>query len=189
MKTHGYSLTELMVAMMVLTIVAGVVFSFAIAMGSAVRIQESQVTASDDARLAMMRIVRELRQAARQSINWASLPGGQITYRVADDIDGNGTAVDQGGALELSGIRRIGRDTTDLNGDGLLAEQLVLVDGPRVLVLANNLMPPGIGGVGQGLWFEQADQGVRITLQTQHATSPRDPQARVSLVEVVAPRN
>lgn len=189
MRNRGFTLTEIMVSMMVLTIISGVIFSFALAMGASVRTQESQVTASDDARLAMMRIVRDLRQAARRSIDWSALPATQISYRVAVDLDGNGLAVDQSGTLELSPVRTLRRDVDDLNGDGLTDAQLLSVEGDEVRVLANTLIPPAAQGNPQGLWFEQAGLGVRVTLRTERASSPQDPPMRVVLTEVITPRN
>lgn len=189
MRNRGFTLTEIMVSMMVLTIISGVIFSFALAMGASVRIQESQVTASDDARLAMMRIVRDLRQAARRSIDWNALPAAQISYRVAVDLDGNGLAVDQSGRLELSPVRTLRRDAEDVNGDGVTDAQLLWREGDEVRVLANNLIAPAAQGDPQGLWFEQAGMGLRVTLRTEGASGPRDAPMRVVLTEVITPRN
>ena len=133
--------------------------------------------------------VRDLRQAARRSIDWGALPAAQISYRVAVDLDGNGLAVDQGGALELSPVRTLRRDTDDLNGDGLTDAQLVWIEGDEVRVLANNLIPPGAQGNPQGLWFEQAGLGLRVTLRTEHTSGPRDAPVRVVLTEAITPRN
>jgi hypothetical protein len=147
----------------------------------------------------------ELRQSARASIVWNALPGPTITYRRAEDLDGNGTAVDVGGFLELGPLKTIQRDVGDANGDGRTTTQLVVIEGTDVTVLANGLLENedvnanGIleasedgnnnGVLERGVWFEPFGAGIRITLQAQRSPGPRSPVMTSQLVEIVVPRN
>lgn len=201
----GMTLIELMIVMAILTIVLGTLFVLGDNLQRSVATQEARVTTQDDVRIAMQRIMRELRQSARASIPWNTLPNTSISYRRAEDLDGNGTAVDVGGFLELGAQRTIQRDTNDANGDGLTTTQLVIIDGNQVTVLANGLLEnedanaDGILSAGEdsnnngvlerGVWFEPVGSGMRITLQAQRSPGPRNQIVTSQLTEIVVPRN
>lgn len=205
MRRGGFTLLELTVSMAVLTMVMGVLFALATGLAQSTKTQQAKITADDDARSAMIFLVREIRQASSSSIPPGTLPGSVLFYRVADDIDGNGTAVDVAGNLELSPVRTLMRDVADSNNDGLTDTQLVMVEGTASRVVANGLLPdedsnnngvldPGEdansnGVLERGLWFEQAGRGIRITIQTQRLADPRGLQLSSSLIETVVPRN
>ncbi|HOJ34543.1 MAG TPA: prepilin-type N-terminal cleavage/methylation domain-containing protein [Candidatus Hydrogenedentes bacterium] len=205
MKRYGFTLLEVMITVTVLTLVVGAIFALSSALAQSTQIQESKVTTSDDVRTAMLFLERELRQASIGSINWASLPADRISYRAATDIDGNGTAVDASGFLELGPVCTISRDMTDLNGDGLTVTQLIWTDGTSARVIANGLAPnedvnnngvldPGEdrnanGRLERGIWFAPANPGLQITVDTQRATNARRLQVVSHLVEVIIPRN
>ncbi len=184
MKRYGFTLIEVMISVAILTVVGGILFVLSLSMAQSSQVQEARITSVDDARGAMFIVIRELRQASMASINWNDLPGEQIEYRVAQDISGNGVAVDSSVRLELSDIRMIQRDSDDQSDDGVTDTQLVLVDGNNVRVLANGLLP-GEGGV----WFERADEGgVRVQIATERR-GPGGTPIRAVLTETVVPRN
>ena len=128
-----------------------------------------------------------------------------LSYQRADDIDGNGTAVDAGLSLEVTGVRTIRRDTTDANGDGRTVDQLVMIEGANVTVLANDLPPDedasgngalnagedtnSNGVLDRGLLFQQAGGGILVTLQAMYRPSPREQEQVSTMQTIVVPRN
>jgi len=204
MKQAGFTLLEVMASVAILTIVSGMLFLLADSLGAASLVQEAKMTSQDEARMGMERVMGELRQAANSSVI-GPFPGDSITYRIADDIDGNGLAVDIGVNLELGPARTLRRDTGDLNNDGQTVTQLVCVEGANVRVITNGLIPNedinnngvldggedvnGNGVLDRGLWFERVGPGVRVTIQTQHRAGPRGPLIHSTLTETVVPRN
>jgi len=194
----GVTLLELTVSMGILSAVMGVLFTLSLSIGDTAKIQTSKGVANDEARRALLSVVPRLRQAQNSSINKAALPGDVLSFRMAADTDGNGTAVNVGGDLEVGGVVTIQRDSLDLNGDGVTDTQLVLVDGETVTVLANNLSPdaaPGPVAEGEpepentaGFWVEEQSGGVLVTIRTQ-GTSRRGHVIRQQFTELVNPRN
>lgn len=205
MNKRGFTLLELMISIAVLTLVTGALYAASMTLTQAARSQEAKTTTIDNAQNGMLLMVRNIRQADSFSVNWAALPGPVLTFRAPEDLDGNGTAVDVGVELELGPVRRLTRDTADLNGDGITDTQLVLVEAGQVRVITNGLLPDedinqndildagedtnGNGVLDHGLWFEQSGTGVRITLQAQETISPQGGFVRTSLSENVVPRN
>lgn len=205
MNKRGMTLLEVMLAVALFTMVMGTLFMLSQSLGEAVRREDARVTALDASRVGRQAVVSELRQAARMSINWNELPGPSISYRIAVDSDGNGSAVDVQGNLELSGSRIICADTADANGDGIGATQLVLIDGDNVRVLANNLAlnedrngngdldagedRNGNGRLERGVWFEPQGNRIILTIQTQHRPGPREAPRVSTVTEILSPRN
>lgn len=203
--TAGMSLLEVMFAMALLTMVMGTLFGISLSFSDTARVQEAQLNAHDEARRALLMLVPDLRQAVSVTINWNELPGEVLTYRVAADVSGNGTAVNQDKRLEMSEIRTITRDLEDINGDGLTANQLIAVTGNGVQVLANNLSPlseqpnaqgefgdaedtNGNGRMDRGIWFEPWGGSLRVTVQTQ-GTDRQGHIIPFVLDTIVTPRN
>lgn len=202
MNNRGMSLLEMMFALGIFTIVMGVILAFSMSVGETASVENGKTSANDQARQGLQVVVRELRGAALSTLS--SLPSGQMTYRVATDIDGNGSAVDIGGNLELSAPRTIGRDIEDVNGDGITGKQLVLINGGIVRVLATGLLPDedtnsnrvldadedinGNGRLDHGVWFEPWGNGLRVTIQTLE-TSQKGAPLPGEFQEVVFPRN
>ena len=196
--TSGVTLLEMMVSVGILTAVMGVLFTLSLSIGDTARIQNTKSMAHDEARRALLAVVPRLRQAQDASINKGALPGDVLSFRMPVDADGNGTAVDIGGALELGNVVTIRRDTLDLNGDGVTASQLIMVEGDTVTVLANNLSPDGApapAGEGEpapentaGFWVEEQAGGVLVSIRTQ-GTSRRGHVIRQTFTELVDPRN
>ncbi len=190
----GFTLIETMIAISVLSLVAGTIFLLSTSTRDAALAQEAKLNAQDQVRNAMMQIVRELRQAATASINWNELPGPAITYRLPRDLDGNGIPVDSVGNLELSPVRAIGRDTNDLNNDGVTDTQLVLSeDDVFVRVLGNRLLVDrdvnGDGQLERGIWFERAGAGVRVTIRAEVPAGAQGLVMSSQIQETVFPRN
>ena len=194
----GVTLLEMMFSVAILTSVMGVLFSLSLGIGDTARIQEMKARSNDEARRALLAVVPRLRQAQFTSVNTDEMPGDVLTFNMADDIDGNGSAVNISGNLEVGTLVTIQRDTDDLNGDGLGAEQLVMTQGDVVTVLANTLSPDGgpapvEDGVEPaentaGFWVEEQAGGVLITIRTQ-GTSRQGHVIRQQFTELVNPRN
>jgi type II secretory pathway pseudopilin PulG len=201
-KTSGFTLLEMMVTVLIVVVVVGILSGMAIGLGDTARIQEIKGDSSDQARRGMLYIIRDLRQADGASITGA--PGDTITYRVAADVDGNGTAVDVGGDLELGPVITAGRDVNDLNNDGLTLNQFIWSDGNDAKVFANNLLPNedgnnngvldsgedanGNGILDRGLWFGRNGSFIEVTIQTGGQTR-RGRMITFNFNEVVRPRN
>lgn len=188
----GVTLLELMVTMGVFTVVMGILFSLSLSIGDTARIQDTQMTSNDEARRALLAVVPRLRQAQNLSINRADLPGDVLSFRMAEDVNGNGTAVDIGAKLEVGDLVTIQRDVNDVNGDGRTMTQLVMLQGDTATVLANNLSPDvlmdGNGATTAGFWAEEESGGVRLTIRTQ-GTSRRGHVIREEFTVLVNPRN
>ncbi|HRT65809.1 MAG TPA: prepilin-type N-terminal cleavage/methylation domain-containing protein [Candidatus Hydrogenedentes bacterium] len=199
---RGMTLLEVMIAITILTIVMGTLFSLSIGIGDAAQVQETRIITTDDTRRAIQDIVRELRQASLGSLT--GIPGATLTYRVATDVDGNGVAVNSSGGLELSTVRTIQRDTADLNGDGVTTSQILLRNGANNIVLANGVpnnedannngvLDAGEdanrnGRLDRGIWFTRTGSAVTVTLQSQQRLR-RGTLFVTTLSETVVPRN
>ena len=194
-----------MVAVAILTVVMGMLFGLSLSMAQASRNQEARMTAVDEARRGMQALIRDLRQSATSSVGWNGLPGPVLTYQMAQDLDGNGLAVDTGANLELGPQRTVGRDTNDANNDGLTNTQLIVVDANGARVLANDLMidedangngaldagedSNWNGRLDRGLWFERQGRGIRVTIQAELTPGPDGAPVNSVLRDVVVPRN
>lgn len=205
-RRSGFTMIELMVALAIFSLVVLMLLTLSLSMGSAARFQDAKIQTQDDARTAMLILVRNIRQAARTSINWGALPNETISYRVAMDNDANGVAVDSNNDLELGPVITVGVDTGDLNNDGLTTSQLIWTDGATVDVLANGLMQTtedannnnvldagedlnGNGILDQGFWVRAASNGLLITIQTQRPTDAAGTNVTSRFTEFVVPRN
>lgn len=194
----GVTLLEMMFSVAILTAVMGVLFSLSLGIGDTARIQNVKATSNDEARRALLAVVPRLRQAQFTSVNTDEMPGDVLSFNMADDIDGNGSAVNISGNLEVGTLVTIQRDSADANGDGVGAEQLVMIQGNTVTVLANNLSPdPGPAPAADGaepadntagFWVEEQAGGVLITIRTQ-GTSRQGHVIRQQFTELVNPRN
>lgn len=201
MRKDGMTLLEIVFAVAILTVVMGLIFGLSVTLSDTANNRQLKALTQDEVRRAMTDMVRDLHQAARASIS--DLPDSEIAYQIATDLDGNGTAVDNNGQLELSVERTIKRDDEDLNGDGIF-NQLVLDDGNTVRVLANNLIPDedlnnngtldagedtnNNGRLDRGIWFERVGANVQVTVQTQ-ARNRQGHFMTSAMVEIVSPRN
>jgi len=191
----GFTLIETMVSVGVMALVMGALYVLTVSLTQTAKMQDAKATGQDEVRNAMLRIVRELRGASGQSIAWNQLPASHIWYRVAEDTDGNGTAVDQGCNLELGPFRVLGVDFDDVNNDDLYASQVVLGARNSTQVIANGLSTEivdansEIGRGTDGFWIEQWGAGLRVTLRARRRPEPNTPEVVVTLTEVVNPRN
>jgi len=194
MKRNGFTLLEVTFVVAIFTIVMGVVFTMAISFSDSAQMQNFRVTSNDAARRVVMELLPELRQAARTSINWTSLPGSTISYRVPVDSDGNGTAVNQNGKIELGSAITVGPDTTDVNKDGVGAEQLLRSVGNTTTVLlsdlAVNTTVSNANGVTQvrGIWFAPRGNGIDVSV-TMDGVDRRGRVYRSTFTQFVTPRN
>lgn len=205
MRREGMTLLEVMFSVSIFAVVMGTIFGLAFSFGETAELHQSKATANDEARRLIQALIPDLRQAARSSINWAELPGETLTYRVAADVDANGAAVDVSGRIELSTPRVVMRDIEDINGDGLTADQIIVVSNGAVRVLANEICPvseePDAAGVfspsqdvngnarmDRGIWFEPWGRGIRITVQAE-GTDREGHTFPATYQEVVFPRN
>ena len=192
------TLLELMFAMGIMTALMGVLFSLSIGIGDTAKLQDVKVQNNDGARRAIMVVVPRLRQAQSSSINIANLPGDVLSFQMPADVDGNGTAVNISGDLEIGSLVTIQRDTSDVNQDGLSDQQLIMIQDEVVTVLVNNLSPdagPAPVADGEappentaGFWVEQQRGGFLLTIRTQGETR-RGTLIRQQFTELVNPRN
>jgi len=195
-KSSGYTLLEVMVAMTILMITLGTLLGMSIGVSDTNSLAEAQLKMNQDARAAVQAIASELRNAQWQSIG-NTLPAETLSYRVASDVDGNGTATDRSGRIETSALRTIRRDGMDTNADGQTTNQLVIAQGNTVLrVLTNNLCPTsettsdtnGNGIIDKGFWVTGGSSGLTITVQTE-ATLRNGRKLEAVYTEFVKPRN
>jgi len=192
MNSRGFSLIELMTVCALFTAVSGVLFGAYRQVGDAASLQRSASIANEEARRAVYAVNNELRQAMHAELS--PLPAAQLRYRVPIDRDGDGTALDAAGNVELSEVRTIGLDVGDANGDGLTTTQLVLLEGGTARVLANNLASDevedtnGNGRLDRGLWFSVEGDAVRVDVVTQ-TTFQISRVYQSTLSQRISPRN
>ena len=170
--------------MAIFTIVMGALFSISRSIGDTATLQEVRLTNVDEGRRALLLLVPRLRQAQKLSINMESMPTDILRFRMPEDLDGNGLAVDGGNQLELGDEITVRRDVGDLNKDGHGSSQLIMLQGDTFTVLANNLSPDeapnGVGSAPSGIqtvdgtearhpgfWVEVVDGRLSITINTQ----------------------
>ena len=198
----GMTLIELTMTVGLMAIVMGSLFALSLSLNDTVQTYNTTMTATDDARHALYILIPRLSQASRQTINLNELPGEVLRFRMPTDLDGNGSCVDVGGNLELGDTITIQRDTEDLNGDGLTNNQLVMVQGDNVTVLANHVFSPPESGnpdgsftdnIGNGRWDRgffviAQDNTLQVVIDTL-GQSRRGHQFVIHLEESITPRN
>lgn len=200
--TSGMTLIELTMTVGLMTIVMGALFTLSLSLNDTVQNYNATITATDEARRALQILVPRLSHASRQSVNWNELPGDILRFRMPTDLDGNGTCVDVGGNLELGDVVTVQRDTQDANNDGMTDNQLVMVQGNNVTVLANHLFNPpesgnpdgsfndtnGNGRLDRGFFITTNNNTIQIHIDTV-GQSRRGHQFVINVEERVAPRN
>ncbi|HOV32224.1 MAG TPA: hypothetical protein PLX23_02525 [Candidatus Hydrogenedens sp.] len=198
----GMTLIELTMTVGLMAIVMGSLFALSLSLNDTVQTYNTTMTATDDARHALYILIPRLSQASRQTINLNELPGEVLRFRMPTDLDGNGSCVDVGGNLELGDTITIQRDTEDLNGDGLTNNQLVMVQGDNVTVLANHVFSPpesgnpdgsftdnnGNGRWDRGFFVIAQDNTLQVVIDTL-GQSRRGHQFVIHLEESITPRN
>ena len=187
---HGFTLIEVLFAATISITILGAAFGVIMQVRDTSSVMEMRAAARSEAERAIYVIGQELGQASLSSLG--TLPGASIHYRIPVDIDGDGIALDAIRQVEWSGERIIQRDVMDANHDGLGVEQLVLVNGVQVTVLANSLAPceTKIEATDKpGLWFEAVPGGVRVTVCTQKISQPDRHLLTEVLAETIFVRN
>jgi len=197
-RARGATLLELTFAMAILAIVMGTLFTLSIGIGDTSQIQEIRLTANDEGRRALLRLIPRLRHAQLASINTDEMPSDILRFRTPADLDGNGIALDAFNTLELGDEITVRRDTYDQNKDGQSITQLIMIDGETITVLANHLSPdagpPPIASSDgtventAGFWVEAVEGGISVTVRTQ-GESRRGHTLRQTYTQLVTPRN
>ena len=199
---HGFSLIELMITCALMSTIFVLFVSATFNLRDTTGAIEGRGAATEGARAAMYSLSRELGQASAASLT--PLPGGGIGYRIIEDLDGDGTALDASGNVELGTVRTIQLDANDANRDGIREAQLVLLSDGNVRVIANNLaggedanangnLDPGEdldgdGQIDEGLMLQIEEGGVRIHLATKvRGIGPGA--AAIAFTEFVGARN
>lgn len=196
------TLIELMMTVGLMTIVMGALFTLSISLNDTVQNYNATITATDEARRALQILIPRLSHASRQTVNWNELPGNVLRFRMPMDLDGNGTCVDINGNIELGDIITVQRDTQDANGDGLTVNQLVMIQGNNVTVLANRLFNPpevgnpngtfndtnGNGRLDRGFFVTGQNNEIQVFIDTV-GQSRRGHQFVINVDERVVPRN
>ena len=194
MRNAGMTLLEVMFATTIFILVIGVLYTISLGIVNAHEVQEITLTTNGEIRNAMWILAPRLRQAATGSINWANLPGDSITFMMADDVDGNGFAVDTTGDIELVGPITIQRDENDANGDGETMTQLVMIGPGGTRVLANNLLEGVAAGggaqvpAGVGFWVTPRNGNLEVTIRAEGRTA-RGRVYNTVMTEIINPRN
>jgi prepilin-type N-terminal cleavage/methylation domain-containing protein len=188
MSQRGFTLLEMMMTVAIMTIVMGVLAGLSLGIGRTAGAQRAEIAAAEEARWAMETLVARVRSASELTINKSSLPGKVLRFRPATDTDGNGTAVDVNGRMELGPQIAVQPDTLDVNGDGVAARQLLLTQGGTTRVLCNSLRPAGAAPAIRGFWVAVRNGGLDITIETE-ARDNRGRRYRAALTEFVMPRN
>ena len=198
----GFTLVELTVAVAILVVLMGVLFSLSLGIGDTAAIQDLKITGNDEARRGLLAVAPRLRQAVRETINLDQMPTDILSFRMPEDIDGNGLAVDSANALELGPEVEIRRDKHDQNKDGMTQSQLIMISGESIRVLANGLSPDlgpspaPASGKGEvvpaentaGFWVAEEEGGIRVTIRTL-GTSRRGHKILQEFNQLIAPRN
>lgn len=198
-EQQGSTLLELMFAVAIMTIVMGTLFTLSLSIGDTAQLQDVKITNIDEGRRALLRIVPRVRQAHRASVNFEDMPSDVLRFRMPEDIDDNGLAIDRFNTLELGDEIIIRRDKDDLNKDGVAASQLIMIQGETVTVLANELSPdegpdPDWKGNGEppentaGFWVEVVSGRLTVTIRTE-GTTRRGQEIRQQFTQIVEPRN
>lgn len=193
MSQRGFTLVEIMLAVAMLTVIMGVLVGLSLGISRTASAQRARIAATEDARMAIQTLVARVHGASVLSINTAELPGDVLRFRPAADTNGNGTAVDVNGRLELGPQVTVQPDNTDLNRDGVTATQLVMTQGASTRVLCSSLPPDSANKTSgtplvRGFWVAPRSGGLEITVQTE-ARDNRNRPFRVALTEFVLPRN
>ncbi|HIJ65534.1 MAG TPA: prepilin-type N-terminal cleavage/methylation domain-containing protein [Candidatus Hydrogenedentes bacterium] len=198
MNKKGMTLIEVLFATAILTVVMGTLFILARSLGDTVAVEDAKVTTQDEARAAMYTIIKELRQADDSSIQFEEEYGSFLIYSIAEDVDGNGTAVDVDGNLETGPLRAIAIDFTDYNYDTARETQLLLFTlgptGYEARVLCNDLAPPedtdGDGIPELGVSFSRwSSDSILVTIRTQRQVGTTGPILNSVMSEIIFPRN
>ena len=176
-----------------LTTVMGVFIGLSVGIARTSGAQRSTIAAAEEARGAVQTLVARVRGASAASVNTAALPGDVLRFRPAADTNGNGTAVDVNGRLELGAEVTVQPDTADVNRDGLTVTQLIMTQGRSTRVLCNTLPPDSANKTNgvplvRGFWVTPRNGGLEITIQTE-ARDGRQQPFRAALTEFVTPRN
>ncbi len=199
MKKRGSTLLELMFAVAIMTIVMGTLFTLSFSIGDTAQLQDVKITNIDEGRRALLGIVPRVRQAHRPSVNFEDMPSDVLRFRMPEDIDDNGLAIDRFNTLELGDEIIIRRDNDDLNKDGVAASQLIMIQGETITVLANELSPdegpdPDWEGNGEppentaGFWVEVVSGRLTVTIRTE-GTTRRGQEIGQQFTQIVEPRN
>ena len=195
MRNAGMTLLEVMFATTIFILVIGVLYTVSLGIVNAHEVQEITLTTNGEIRNAMWILAPRLRQAATGSINWANLPEDSVTFMMAEDVDGNGFAVDTNGDIELVGPITIQRDENDANADGETMSQLVMIGPGGTRVLANNLLEgAGAAGAGPeppagvGFWVAPQNGNLVVTIRAEGHTA-RGRIYDTAMTEIINPRN
>lgn len=194
-KNAGFSLLETTFVVAIFVIVTGAIFSMAISFSDTADAQNIKANANDAARNMYLNLLPELRSAQRSSIDWGALPGSKLTYKIPVDTDGNGTAVNGNGVIELSATITVGPDTQDVNGDGLKAQQLVRSGAGATQVWSNSLAsgakvtnPDGTTSTVDGILFRPYGNGLEVVMVVS-AKDRRGHNFQNVYRQIVNPRN
>jgi len=160
--TQGFTLIELVFVVGIMTIISGALLSSFLSLEKSMDVAEAKVLTTDNTRIAMMVMIRELRQAnaATYSVDQVTIDG-QVTdilsYVVAVDLDGNGWPIDSAGDVEYSPLRTLGVNPADPTQ--LIRTEVGSDDKVLAITLSDDpLLPVGVTFTVVG------DNGIRITL-------------------------
>lgn len=128
----GFTFIEALVSAVIFSLIFGVIFSTMNQGLVSWRIADVNIEVQQDLRRALMAMERQLRQTRSSQVSIAAndIYYATITFKVPQDTDGDGDAIDASGNIEWSG-----NITYSLNADS----QLVRTDALGNMALANNI--------------------------------------------------
>ena len=192
MRRDGFTLIEVLTASTLLIAALGMIWQAWMMANTTSDALGRKMDATNASARALNTIEHELRLASFSRLS--PLPSATIRYHIPEDVDGNGLPVDASGKPEYGVERVIARDRNDANHDGISEDQLILISGDRVEVLANDLLPDetedtnGNGRLDRGIWFETDGRGVMIRLSVSMKTARKLTLAGQA-AQLVTPRN
>jgi len=108
-RRHGLSLVEVMITVAIISVIGGALAYFLIIGSSSWRSGDAEIQANQEARIGMMTMIKEIRQAKDGNIKTTSgtlyadnTAYDNIMFVISSDTDGDGDTIDTTGALEWS---------------------------------------------------------------------------------------
>ncbi|MFH1045459.1 MAG: type II secretion system protein [Candidatus Omnitrophota bacterium] len=136
MRERGFTLIELMIVLTVFGLILGAIFAVMYVGKQSWSQGGTKVEIQQEARRAMEEIVRELRESAQDVVTGVLADGtayNAITFRMPDDIDGDGDVLDANGVIEWG-------TPISFSVGGINNEQLLRTSAGNTTVLGNHVV-------------------------------------------------
>ncbi len=176
--SRGFLLVEMVVALGIVALISGLLVLALRMNQQSWEVADAYLTTSNELRRGMQAISRELASANNASLNIPAdgnwYPG--LTFRVPEDLDGNGTVLDSNGVLELSSVIQYslgGSDGAQIMRSQAGVTNRVLSDGVTSLLFRRQTANPRVVEIsvavqrqsGTGDFPNQATTATRIRVR------------------------